>query len=152
MITKERRGDYLGKTIQVIPHITNEIKDAIRTVADGPDVVIVEVGGTVGDIESLPFLEALRQLGAEAWFQLGDRDIATHLYRTARLREGATLTEVTRELLAAWGLASTLVPMSDDRVLRFDERYRIDPKGRGLLFGSPRLDLVVIGSVHGGEA
>src|ERR1041385_2474775 len=65
VINKERRGDYLGKTIQVIPHITNEIKDAIRTVADGPDVVIVEIGGTVGDIESLPFLEAIRQMGNE---------------------------------------------------------------------------------------
>jgi CTP synthase len=65
VINKERRGDYLGKTIQVIPHITNEIKDAIRAVSDGPDVVIVEVGGTVGDIESLPFLESIRQLGNE---------------------------------------------------------------------------------------
>jgi CTP synthase len=62
VINKERRGDYLGKTIQVIPHITNEIKDAIRAVSDGYDVVIVEVGGTVGDIESLPFLEAIRQM------------------------------------------------------------------------------------------
>src|SRR5262249_28345630 len=65
VINKERRGDYLGKTIQVIPHITNEIKDAIRAVADGYDVVIVEVGGTVGDIESLPFLEAIRQMRNE---------------------------------------------------------------------------------------
>ncbi|HKQ06729.1 MAG TPA: CTP synthase [Blastocatellia bacterium] len=65
VINKERRGDYLGKTIQVIPHITNEIKDAIRAVAEGPDVVIVEIGGTVGDIESLPFLEAIRQMGNE---------------------------------------------------------------------------------------
>ena len=65
VINKERRGDYLGKTIQVIPHITNEIKDAIRAVTDGNDVAIVEVGGTVGDIESLPFLEAIRQLGNE---------------------------------------------------------------------------------------
>jgi CTP synthase len=63
VINKERRGDYLGKTIQVIPHVTDEIRDAIRTVADGPDVVIVEVGGTVGDIESLPFLESIRQMG-----------------------------------------------------------------------------------------
>jgi CTP synthase len=63
VINKERRGDYLGKTIQVIPHITNEIKDAIRAVADANDIVIVEVGGTVGDIESLPFLEAIRQMG-----------------------------------------------------------------------------------------
>jgi LPPG:FO 2-phospho-L-lactate transferase len=61
-------------------------------------------------------MEALRKLGAEAWFQLGDHDFATHIFRTARLREGATLTQVTRELSAAWGLASTLVPMSDDRV------------------------------------
>jgi len=67
VIEKERRGDYLGKTIQVIPHITNEIKDAVRAVAekDKPDVVIVEIGGTVGDIESLPFLEAIRQMGNE---------------------------------------------------------------------------------------
>ena len=62
IITKERRGDYLGKTVQVIPHVTNEIKDAIRKVSADVDVVIVEVGGTVGDIESLPFLEAIRQM------------------------------------------------------------------------------------------
>ena len=62
VIQKERRGDYLGKTIQVIPHITNEIKAAIKKVATEVDVSIVEIGGTVGDIESLPFLEAIRQL------------------------------------------------------------------------------------------
>jgi CTP synthase len=62
VIQKERRGDYLGRTVQVIPHITNEIKDAIRAVAADVDVVLVEIGGTVGDIESLPFLEAIRQL------------------------------------------------------------------------------------------
>ena len=64
VIAKERRGDYLGGTVQVIPHITNEIKERIARVArDGrADVVIVEVGGTVGDIESLPFLEAIRQM------------------------------------------------------------------------------------------
>jgi CTP synthase len=61
VITKERRGDYLGSTVQVIPHITDEIKSAIRRVAPENDVVLVEVGGTVGDIESLPFLEAIRQ-------------------------------------------------------------------------------------------
>ena len=67
VIEKERRGDYLGKTIQVIPHITNEIKEAVRKVADKdqPDVIIVEIGGTVGDIESLPFLDAIRQMGNE---------------------------------------------------------------------------------------
>jgi len=61
IITKERRGDYLGKTVQVIPHVTNEIKNAMRKVATDCDVLIVEIGGTVGDIESLPFLEAIRQ-------------------------------------------------------------------------------------------
>jgi CTP synthase len=61
VITKERRGDYLGATVQVIPHITDEIKSAIRRLATNHDVVITEIGGTVGDIESLPFLEAIRQ-------------------------------------------------------------------------------------------
>jgi len=67
IITKERRGDYLGKTVQVIPHVTNEIKNAMRKVASAGDVdvVIVEIGGTVGDIESLPFLEAIRQMRQE---------------------------------------------------------------------------------------
>src|SRR6266849_8359928 len=62
IITKERRGDYLGKTVQVIPHVTNEIKNAMRKVAADCEVAIVEIGGTVGDIESLPFLEAIRQM------------------------------------------------------------------------------------------
>jgi CTP synthase len=62
VITKERRGDYLGGTVQVVPHITDEIKRAITDLADDEDVVIVEIGGTIGDIESLPFLEAIRQL------------------------------------------------------------------------------------------
>ncbi|MBM3780541.1 MAG: CTP synthase [Acidobacteria bacterium] len=61
VLTKERRGDYLGRTVQVIPHITNEIKDCIRAAGRDVDVVLVEIGGTVGDIESLPFLEAIRQ-------------------------------------------------------------------------------------------
>ena len=61
VIQKERRGDYLGRTVQVIPHITNEIKDSIRSAAQDVDVLLVEIGGTVGDIESLPFLEAIRQ-------------------------------------------------------------------------------------------
>ena len=62
IITKERRGDYLGKTVQVIPHVTNEIKNAMRKVAADCEVLLVEIGGTVGDIESLPFLEAIRQM------------------------------------------------------------------------------------------
>jgi CTP synthase len=65
VIQKERRGEYLGATVQVIPHITDEIKRNIHRAAEGVDVAIIEVGGTVGDIESLPFLEALRQLKVE---------------------------------------------------------------------------------------
>ena len=65
IITKERRGDYLGKTVQVIPHVTNEIKNAMRKVATDVDIVLIEIGGTVGDIESLPFLEAIRQMRQE---------------------------------------------------------------------------------------
>src|SRR5512147_594354 len=62
VISKERRGDYLGDTVQVVPHLTDEIKQAIKSVSDNNDVVIVEIGGTIGDIESLPFLEAIRQM------------------------------------------------------------------------------------------
>src|SRR5215472_14584999 len=65
IIQKERRGDYLGKTVQVIPHVTTEIKAVVRRVAEQVDVTIVEIGGTVGDIESLPFLEAIRQMRQE---------------------------------------------------------------------------------------
>ena len=73
VISRERRGDYLGKTIQVIPHITSEIKDRIKKVANvsGADIVIIEIGGTVGDIESLPFLEAARQFELDA----GERNV-----------------------------------------------------------------------------
>ena len=70
VLTKERNGEYLGKTVQVIPHITNEIKNRIYSASQDVSVVIVEVGGTVGDIESLPFLEAIRQIKAE----LGAKD------------------------------------------------------------------------------
>src|SRR6201982_205817 len=65
ILSKERRGDFLGKTVQVIPHVTDEIKSAFRQVCHDVDVVIIEIGGTVGDIESLPFLEAIRQMRLE---------------------------------------------------------------------------------------
>ncbi len=77
VIKKERRGEYLGKTVQVIPHITDEIKAHIKRGAEGADVAIVEVGGTVGDIESLPFLEAIRQMGFE-----GGKDNACYVHLT----------------------------------------------------------------------
>ena len=76
VIKKERRGDYLGGTVQVIPHITNEIKRCIKLGADGFDVAMVEIGGTVGDIESLPFLEAIRQMRIEVGSQ---RSLFIHL-------------------------------------------------------------------------
>lgn len=76
VIRNERRGDYLGGTVQVIPHITDEIKHRIKLAAAGSDVALVEVGGTVGDIESLPFLEAIRQLGVEVG---RDRAMFMHL-------------------------------------------------------------------------
>src|SRR6202158_5438325 len=72
VIQKERRGEYLGKTVQVIPHITDEIKTNIRLAAQGHDAILVEVGGTVGDIESLPFLEAIRQMRYDS----GAQDVA----------------------------------------------------------------------------
>jgi len=77
VIKKERRGDYLGGTVQVIPYITNEIKDCVRLGAGDADVALIEIGGTVGDIESLPFLEAIRQMGVE----LG-RDNAVFMHLT----------------------------------------------------------------------
>lgn len=77
VIGKERRGEYLGSTVQVVPHITDEIKNAIRRTAPGQDVVITEIGGTVGDIESLPFLEAIRQFRQEV-----GRDNALFLHLT----------------------------------------------------------------------
>src|SRR5262249_13480950 len=77
VIERERRGDYLGKTVQVVPHITDEIKDAVRRVGPDADVVLIEIGGTVGDIESLPFLEAIRQLRQEA-----GRGNAVHVHLT----------------------------------------------------------------------
>ncbi len=76
VIAKERRGDYLGATVQVIPHITDEIKESVARGAGGADICLVEIGGTVGDIESLPFLEAIRQMGVE----LGhDKVVYVHL-------------------------------------------------------------------------
>jgi len=77
VITKERRGDYLGGTVQVIPHITDEIKESIKRLANGVDIVIVEIGGTIGDIESLPFLEAIRQFRGDV-----GRDNALYIHLT----------------------------------------------------------------------
>ena len=72
VIDKERRGDYLGGTVQVIPHITNDIQERLLRVGEGQDVLIVEIGGTVGDIEGQPFLEAIRQMAN----RLGRRNLS----------------------------------------------------------------------------
>ena len=69
VISKERRGDYLGGTVQVIPHVTDEIKNCIYETSQGSEVSIIEIGGTVGDIESLPFLEAIRQMRVDCGFE-----------------------------------------------------------------------------------
>ena len=88
VIEKERRGDYLGKTIQVIPHITNEIKERILKAGEEHEILIVEVGGTVGDIESLPFLEAIRELGGD----LGrERALYVHLTLVPYLKAAGEL-------------------------------------------------------------
>ncbi|HPF21771.1 MAG TPA: CTP synthase, partial [Syntrophomonas sp.] len=92
VLDKERRGDYLGQTVQVIPHITNEIKEQVmkfeKTSAVKPDVIITEIGGTVGDIESLPFLEAIRQLK----FDLGkDRVMYIHVTLIPYIRAAGEL-------------------------------------------------------------
>src|SRR5881396_2323150 len=84
VITKERRGDYLGGTVQVVPHVTDEIKRSILDVAKGSDVAIVEIGGTVGDIESLPFLAAIRQMPSDV-----GRENVLHVHLTLRSYIGA---------------------------------------------------------------
>jgi CTP synthase len=88
VINKERKGDYLGGTVQVIPHITDEIKSKIRKIAFDVDIVIVEVGGTVGDIESLPFLEAIRQFRLEVG---SDNSIFIHLALVPYIRAAQEL-------------------------------------------------------------
>ncbi|HEX8707182.1 MAG TPA: CTP synthase [Pyrinomonadaceae bacterium] len=128
VIEKERRGDYLGKTIQVIPHITNEIKDAVRAVAekDRPDVVIVEIGGTVGDIESLPFLEAIRQMGNE---EGKGNAIFVHLTLVPYIAAAGELktkpTQHSVRDLMQIGIAPDILLCRSDRVLSRDLRSKI---------------------------
>ena len=88
VISKERRGEYLGQTVQVIPHITDEIKSTIRAAADGADIAICEIGGTIGDIESLPFVEAIRQMR----FDLGQNNtLYVHLTLVPYIRAAGEL-------------------------------------------------------------
>ena len=126
VIAKERRGDYLGKTVQVIPHVTDEIKAAMRGLANGVDIVIIEIGGTVGDIESLPFMEAIRQLKQEV-----GRGNAANLHLTLvpyiaaadELKTKPTQHSV-RELMSI-GIAAEAVLCRVDRPLPDDVRAKI---------------------------
>ncbi|MFN7940916.1 MAG: CTP synthase [Thermoanaerobaculia bacterium] len=126
VINKERRGDYLGKTVQVIPHVTDEIKEAMRRVADGNDVVIVEIGGTVGDIESLPFLEAIRQFRLE----IGRNNaVNVHLtlvpYIAAAEELKSKPTQHSVRELRAIGIQADLLLCRVDRPLPDEQRRKI---------------------------
>ncbi|HEX8290479.1 MAG TPA: CTP synthase, partial [Pyrinomonadaceae bacterium] len=131
VIEKERRGDYLGKTIQVIPHITDEIKRAVRAVAekDSPDVVIVEIGGTVGDIESLPFLEAIRQMGNEERQNGQNGAIFVHLTLVPFIAAAGELktkpTQHSVRDLREIGIAVDILLCRSDRTLPRDIRSKI---------------------------
>ncbi len=126
VIRKERRGDYLGGTVQVIPHVTNEIKERILAVAEGKDVAICEVGGTVGDIESLPFLEAVRQLGFEA----GDDNAAyIHLTFVPYIAAAGELktkpTQHSVKALLEIGIQPDIIVCRSDRPLSGDIKKKI---------------------------
>lgn len=126
VIRKERRGEYLGKTVQVIPHITNEIQDFIYRGAEGYDVALVEIGGTVGDIESLPFLEAVRQLslragrGAAAFVHL---TLVPYLASAGELKTKPTQHSVQK--LREIGISPDALLCRADRPIPDDERAKI---------------------------
>ena len=126
VIKKERRGEYLGKTVQVIPHITDEIKTHIKRGAEGADVAIVEVGGTVGDIESLPFLEAIRQMGYE---EGRENTCYIHLTLLPWIPTAGELktkpTQHSVKELREIGIQPDLLLCRSDRPLPEDERHKI---------------------------
>ncbi len=126
VIRKERRGEYLGKTVQVIPHITNEIQDYIRRGAEGYDVALCEIGGTVGDIESLPFLEAARQLSLRA----GRKNSAfVHLTLVPFIASAGELktkpTQHSVQKLREIGISPNALLCRADRAIPEDERAKI---------------------------
>ena len=135
VIDRERRGDYLGRTVQVIPHITDEIKRSVRVLAEGHDVVISEVGGTVGDIESLPFLEGIRQFRQE----VGPRAMHVHLTLVPYIRAAGELkTKPTqhsvRELMQTGIQPAVLIcrtehPLDDEIKSKIAGFTNVDPAG-----------------------
>lgn len=138
VLRKERRGEYLGKTVQVIPHITNEIQEFIHRGADDYEVALVEIGGTVGDIESLPFLEAARQLSLRS----GPNDVAfVHLTLVPYLQSAGELktkpTQHSVQRLREIGISPDALLCRVDRTLPEDERAKIS------LFSNVREEAVI---------
>ncbi len=126
VIAKERRGDYLGATVQVIPHITNEIKESVEKGAGDADICLVEIGGTVGDIESLPFLEAIRQMGVE----LGhDRVVYVHLTLVPYIPTSSEIktkpTQHSVKELRSIGIQPDILVCRSELPLPSDERKKI---------------------------
>jgi CTP synthase len=126
VIAKERRGDYLGATVQVIPHITNEIKESVEKGAGNADICLVEIGGTVGDIESLPFLEAIRQMGIE----LGhDRVVYVHLTLVPYIPTSSEIktkpTQHSVKELRSIGIQPDILVCRSEKPLPSDERKKI---------------------------
>lgn len=126
VIKKERRGDYLGGTVQVIPHITNEIKRCIKLGAEGFDVAMVEIGGTVGDIESLPFLEAIRQMRIELGYQ---RSLFIHLTLVPYIAtSGETKTKPTQHSvkeLRSIGIQPDILICRSEKPITMQDRIKI---------------------------
>jgi len=138
VIRKERRGEYLGKTVQVIPHITNEIQDFIHRGAEGFDVAIVEIGGTVGDIESLPFLEAARQLslrGGRHHAAFVHLTLVPYLVSAGELKTKPTQHSVQK--LREIGISPDALLCRADRRIPDDERDKIS------LFSNVEIDAVI---------
>ncbi|MEM6457011.1 MAG: CTP synthase, partial [Acidobacteriota bacterium] len=138
VINKERRGEYLGATVQVIPHVTQEIKNRVQQAAQGVDLAIIEVGGTVGDIESLPFLEAIRQLKVE----LGaDNAVSVHVTLVPHIKSAGELktkpTQHSVQKMREIGIQPDVLLCRCDRALPKPLREKI------ALFGNVREDRVI---------
>ncbi len=125
VIARERRGDYLGGTVQVIPHITDEIKNNVIKAAEGFDVALIEIGGTVGDIESLPFLEAIRQMGVE----FGRQAMFMHLTLVPYLKAAREIktkpTQHSVKELRSIGIAADVILARCEREISEEERAKI---------------------------
>jgi CTP synthase len=126
VLEKERRGDYLGKTVQVIPHVTDQIKEAIRSAAAGHDLLICEVGGTVGDIESLPFLEAIRQMRLE---EGAENTIYVHLSHVPFIASAGELktkpTQHSVKELLSIGIQADILLLRAAKAVPMDQKQKI---------------------------